>query len=175
MNLQEILNEGREAPLYHGMQTQKAMFVLSNDILPAGWEHDIPGIGRVKGNSLSRNKLLKYGYVILTFDQQKLSQTNKIVPVDGEYVHRVTTKLPTNVKSARDRNQIDMYGQKKEPKHALSEEFVIGDIKPLHKYLLNISIAEPDFGNEVLNKNKLSQITKICQTYCSKWNIQFSK
>ena len=174
MHIHEILNEGREAPLYHGMRFGKAIWVFNNDILAAGWEHDIPGIGKVKGNSLSRNKLLRYGHIVLTLDQQKISQTNKIVPVDGEYIHYLTKNSPL-AQYAKDRKPVSVYGQKRSSKHTLSEEFVIGDINPLHKYLLNVSFGEPDFGNDNPDKKEILRLIKFCQVYCTKWNIPFSK
>lgn len=174
MKIFEIITEAREAPLYHGMDSKKALAVFSNDILPAQWTHNIPAMGKVTGNSFSRNKLLKYAYVVITVDQHRLSQTNKIIPLDGEYVHRAIDGTPSPSKSARDRNAIDVYGQKKKPKHLLSEEFVVGDIKPLHKYIIGIKISEPDFGSELLNKSKLLQVTKFCREYAEKWNIPFN-
>jgi len=173
MNLAEILNEGRDAPLYHGMTPAKARSVFTRDTLPASWTHNIPGLGKVQGNSFSRNKLLKYGYVVITVNQTKLAQTYKIIPLDGEYVHSARHDgVPSTLPYARDRNAINMFGDKKLPAQLLSEEFVVGDISNLHKYILSISVGESDFGREILKKNQILELRKFSQRYADKWNIE---
>jgi len=170
----EILLEGRDAPLYHGMTPSKAISVFSSDRIPARWKHNIPGMGEVMGNSLSRNKFLKYGYVILTIDQAKLSHTHKIIPLDAQQVHAHTKGLPTTLQGARDRNLVDYEGQKKSSKDAMAEEFVIGDIISLHRYVTGINIAEPRYGSVMLNKKTLKSLIDSCNEYANKWNIPFS-
>ena len=54
---ESILDEERGGYLYHGMNEAKALAVFSNDSIPANWQSNLPGIGRVDGNSFSRNKL----------------------------------------------------------------------------------------------------------------------
>jgi hypothetical protein len=66
-----------------------------------------------------------------------------------------------------------MEGNKLAPKHLMSEEFIIGDIHNLHNYVLEISLSEPDFGKELLDKKAFSKIKKVCQAYSEKWNIPF--
>jgi hypothetical protein len=145
MRSYEFIIEGREGYLYHGMELDKAINVFKNDMIPAMWEHNIPGIGRIKGNSFTRNKLLRWGFVKLTVDQQKLAQNNKIIPLDADYVHlqkfnKSEKPIPWNAKIS-DRNQISPHTWfKKTPEEFLQEEFVIGDIKNLHIKLVQIEL-----------------------------------
>lgn len=149
---EEIVDEARAAPLYHNMTDEKARAVFSNDSLPANWQSNIPGLGRVNGNSFTRNK--EYGteytyggYIVrLVVDQAKLAQTHKIVPVNAELLQRQAatnnsrlsgglepsphTEFP---RSAMDRN-------KRDPRERMDEEFVIGDINNLHRYVVGIQV-----------------------------------
>ena len=121
MKLSEIfLIEARQAYLYHWMSVGKTQNVFANDLMPARWQHNIPGISKpVVGNSFSRNSSLRYNKnpIKITVDQIKLTHTNKIIPADGYVIYR------------------------KGDDHAhreLCEEFVVGPIKNIHNCIVQI-------------------------------------
>lgn len=132
------LIEGRDAPLFHFMYFEKLVPTLENDKMEARWEHIING-SAVLGNSFSRNKRLSLGRLArLTFDQTLLSQTNKIVPLDGEAVFSAGYMSKQSPRHAK-KSDIDRIWNKSNL--LLSEEFVIGDIKRLHRYVTKIDIG----------------------------------
>lgn len=152
MRAVEFINEERGGYLYHSMQVAKSAAVFSNDSMPANWQSNIPGIGRVNGNSFTRNK--EYGTVYhvggymvrLVIDQARLAQTHKIVPVNAELLHRQATTnnsrlsggLPPNPHTGFPRNAMDR--NKRSPQERMDEEFVIGDINNLHRYIVEIQL-----------------------------------
>ncbi len=92
MRIQDLMQpivEGREAPLYHWVDKSKLYSILQEDEMKGYWFHIIPeGNRRVYGSSLTRNKRFVYPDRVgrLTFDQGKLAQTNRIIPLDAEVV-----------------------------------------------------------------------------------------
>ena len=154
----EGLSEARQAPLYHVMGEDKAAYVFANDTMPARWTHNIPGRGKVMGNSFTRNKNYKQtdyagaeGFVCrIVVDQQRLAQTHKIIPVHGELVYDYGKEIewrkdygidvPVDInKLAQDPRNLDRGGNK-DITDMMDEEFVVGDIKQLHKYVTRIDI-----------------------------------
>jgi hypothetical protein len=129
--------ESRGGEIYHVLDFDKAKAVFADDAMPGRWEHDIPGVGKVLGNSFTRNATLKWGrYLRLVCDQRKLAYRHRIIPLDGEYVFRNTHGYAL----IRDRvYNMDVHGR--DPNW--SEEFVVGDIKPLSAYVIRIDIREP--------------------------------
>jgi len=128
----DVLRESRMAPLYHHMEDDKAIDVFEFDTMPARWDHTIPGIGQVAGNSFSRNKRFNMGRPVrITIDQQRLSNHHRIIPLDGELVFR----LAHDQWPARDRGP-----RNSERGDHLAEEFVIGDIRSLHRYVLLVEL-----------------------------------
>jgi hypothetical protein len=160
------LFEGRDAPLYHYMDYEKSMDVIERDEMHAYWKHTIPGIGDVKGNSFSRNA--RFGYpgrpVKIMVDQAKLAETNRIIPLDGELIFRGWGGIGQPRAGHADRRM------NSRPGHAqLAEEFVIGDIKRLHRCITGIELQNPNVyhmsGQEILN---LDQMVRV---YAGKWGI----
>ena len=158
------LFEGRNAPLYHTMEYNKAMDVFQNDMMPARWEHKIPGGDIVKGNSFTRNKNLRWGNAIfLICDQQAIAYSNKIIPLDGEYAwaHSLDRPLPYNRQDRLrhqspwgDREVWNSTTKQKEISRTqpLSEEFVVGDIKNLHRIIRKIYLLDSEgFGPSKAN------------------------
>lgn len=158
MRINEILTEGRDAPLYHVMGEEKAANVFATDTMLPRTLHDIPGRGQVAGNSFTRNKQFKQtdydagaGFVCrLTIDQNRLAQTNKIIPVHGElvYQYRLDKEFrseydidePSDInKLAQDPANLDRGGNKI-PSEMMDEEFVVGGISQLHRYVTGVDI-----------------------------------
>ena len=159
MRLSEILMEGRDAPLYHGMTIEKAISVFRSDSMPARWTHTIPGVGAVKGNSLSRNKHLRRGDILITLDQSKLSHNHKIYPLDAEVIFN------RNTNNANDRQGIDQAGNIKTPKDTFAEEFVVGNINQLHMFIISIHITHPHGVDSLLSKNELMKLKDEAKYY----------
>lgn len=173
------ITEARMAPLYHYMYTEKALNVFKNDAMPARWEHEIPHQGLVKGNSLTRNqnpKMFGNRLVRLVFDQSKLAQTNKIIPLDGERVFRFTQssmdepdQRPHNIRLAARNNFNDRIINQRS-NYQLAEEFVVGDIAPLHKYLKRVEIRSGNFYH--IRGVDAVAIKDLVVEYCNKYDIE---
>lgn len=139
-DLYQPIFEAREAPLYHWVGNDKLLPILDQDKMEAYWEHQIPGQAQQYsyGNSMSRNPRFTYPEVgrktRLIFDQGKLAQTNKIIPLDAERTfHTAQGAGAADFTIDRDKPQAG-----ETDRNVMAEEFVLGDIKPLHKYLLKI-------------------------------------
>lgn len=155
MRYKEIILETRYAPLYHWMDADKSRKVFRMDSLLPKFTHKIVG---QKGISTSRNKMYQHhngDHVCLVLDQEKIKLTNKIVPLDSElaiyfdnnerkqknYIKRIKTIQDINqdlglrhdgMQHDRNRNRYDGPGSE------TSEEYIIGKLVPLHKYLSKI-------------------------------------
>lgn len=128
------LVEGRDAPLYHWMSGAKASKVFQKDSLQAQFSHVVVG---QKGVSLTRNKHYRHFHgtqVCLVFDQAKLIQRYRIIPLDAE--RAAAQDRGTDPAIARDRNNFFGGGDE------MAEEFVIGSIQPLHSYLSRILVGD---------------------------------
>ena len=150
MNFAQYLAEGRDAPLYHG--TLDINQILSDNALLPRTLQDIDQLGNAKvptqyikkqkygamtivlarGVSLSRNiKTAKHFAsafgVILQLDQRLLSQRHKIIPYN----------YAQNSLHAKTRYREIAYSAGK-PTGSEYEEFVIGTINNLDKYLVKI-------------------------------------
>lgn len=145
------LAEARQAPLYHNMTEQKAQYVFTKDAMPARWTHNIPNFGKVSGNSFTRNKFLQQeqnSVVRLTVDQARLAQTHKIIPLNAELIHGFTQHndflndidVPPEPLSQYQARKEQPDDRSKPDKDRFDEEFVIGDIKQLHRYVTQIDI-----------------------------------
>lgn len=137
MRFSEI-KESSDASLYHFMDFNKAEAVFHDDAIRPSWKHDVPGLGEVYGTSMTRNHRLYVRNsrpVCIVVDRRTLKYTNKIVPLDGELVFSHTHKY----RLVRDRTR---YNTPSNIKHdfILAEEFVIGLIKPLNRYVTTISL-----------------------------------
>ena len=164
------LFESKSAPLYHWLANDKLKSMIERDEMLGKWEHYMPIEGKTfNGNSFSRNPRLVIDYysVRLTLDQAKLSSSFKIIPTDGSYVfhgkgvHQMTNVVDKKVRlkhldNLRDRSFLS-------DKKNFSEEFVVGDIKNLHKYITEIAID-----------TKFHAYKKYLIEYCKKFNIKFN-
>ena len=187
MLINEIISTSHMAPLYHGMQVDKTLSVLNTDYMPANWQHNIPGVGRVNGNSFSRNKL--YGintdiadyFIQLTIDRVKLAHDHKIIPLNAELVWRLAQinnrnrknslpiisdprKMPDTVQRSYDIKTPSHDRNKRNPMARMDEEFVVGNIKNLHRYITSIRLISD------ASLNKPPEAVAL-MNYVNKFNI----
>lgn len=171
-----IINEGRDADLYHWMDEDKVEDLYFDDTMFGQWIHNIDGIKR-NGNSFSRNKNLNYRYVVrLTIDQSKLSSTHRIIPIDGEKVYH-TTRQDGKIVSDRNPKKFSAilnYGPGQQFKSfnqkILAEEFILGDIKKMHTYIKKVEMFE-QIGFTWISDENLNKL----QSYCGRWKIPFEE
>lgn len=148
-----------EEHLYHSMTIEKAKIVFETDVMVAHHEHDIPVLGLTKGNSFTRNPKLKWHRdITLIVDKRKLRNHNKIIPLDGEYIW---WKTQGGMYSRRDRYDggIGNFNEQ-----LISEEFVLGNIKNVHRIITSIKLEEINRPNDYVN------IYYIIRDYIKKWN-----
>lgn len=141
MRIWEILTEGRDAPLYHWMDGHKALQVFSVDALLPKFAHKI--IGTEQGISLTRNKNYNHfngSSACLVFDQTKLAQTHRIVPVDAERAAATDRGEKADLDKFHDRPAHSYYDGSGRFGNEMAEEFLLGAIKPLHTYLTAIYV-----------------------------------
>lgn len=132
------LLEGRDAPLYHGTSMWVAEEILSADALSAHTRHKLPLVDKtVMGVSLSRSLRTsrRFGSVIFELDQSKLARKHRIVPID--YFHNRHSRT-------LDPDEVDPNYERRRGGYAEAEEFVVGDIKKLSRYLRAVHF----FGDE---------------------------
>ncbi len=146
------------------MDFDKSVAVFTSDEMKAKHRHDIPGWGIVTGNSFTRNHRLYFNTVVqITVDQDKLARTNKIVPLDGHYVFY----------NAGLKKKSDMWRGRYNPDNTalndLSEEFVTGDIKPLHRYVTHIEIV--DEGAREISGDAAARLYVACRKFSRNFGI----
>lgn len=130
------LIEGRDSPLYHFADENKANLVFKKNVFKGYFIHDLRGmIGKtVEGSSLTRNpKLGLYGdrFYRFTFDQAKVTQTNRLIPLNADYAYGAGRKHPKYVSD---------YVFKMGKKFGWQEEFVVGDLEPASRYITNVMV-----------------------------------
>ncbi|MFA5490104.1 MAG: hypothetical protein WC284_12930 [Candidimonas sp.] len=142
------------------MNHKKAINVFSNNVILARWKHDIPGIGEKYGNSFSRNSRFTFqdNFVRLTVDKNKIKETNKIIPLDAEYVY------------GGGKIQDRIYN-KKYQQYLYMEEFVINDIVDLNKKLISIEVFKPDFNTQL---QYILDTIEEAEKYASYYNIMLN-
>lgn len=162
MRYHELVESSRSAPLFHFMDERKAFDVFANDAMPGRWKHRIPGMGEVMGNSFTRNKSFKFHArpVRLVMNQARLAQRYKMVPLDGELIFR-----HTNQWAPRDGHRDRMMNRKSQP---LAEEFVVGDIQPLHVFIDRIELTN---GNAYMSGADTLELHDVATAYSKKWGV----
>jgi hypothetical protein len=144
----EYLKEGREAPLFHGTSLVMADDILSHNYIYGrteqytslkdnGQKDYYQGYKEVSGVSLTRSyKIAEYfgkRGVVFELDQRRLSQNYSIIPVNHwatgvlQYIPGKTARTNHNPKDITDNE---------------AEEFLIGSIKNLDKYLARVIIVD---------------------------------
>jgi hypothetical protein len=172
MRAKDFLNEGRDAPLYHAVDFVKARNIFHNDMMPATWAHYVPQLGKLKGNSFTRNKRFVFHNVVIKFDQAKLASTHKIVPLDA---NRVYYQGYNDAKAAAGHYvtppEYRRYDRQHNDRDQMMEEFVIGDIKNLHRYIVSINVVSV----EDFEEHELQVFWNVFSRYVSKFNIPYNK
>jgi hypothetical protein len=153
------LPSGRYAPLYHVMDVHKAYAVFTGDAMPARFKHFDPVARQlVSGNSFSRNPgmcVRPTDCFRITVDQEALRNRHRFIPFDADAAYERYCRF------IRDDDQVnweefedywDAYDL--DPREAdrsksrwgqqWSEEFVLGDIKELHRYVTKIEVNFQD-------------------------------
>jgi len=169
----EIINEGRDAPLYHGSGIGAAISILKGNEIWAATQHEESRLNNLGNNinsepvfgvSLSRNREMAFGFgdVVFMIDQTKLSQRYKIIPFDywsAGIAHNryIKTKRSDSVNNLGDRYEY--------------EEFCVGSITPLNRYLMAILMTQKKYSyiennysikdTEILIKHPLLRIIEL--------------
>ena len=146
INFKQYLEEGRDAPLYHSTQVKNAAKILKNNSLKPlttqefATKHNKEISNKtLKGVSLTRSLNFAHEYwdgIIFELDQSKLVHNHQIVPFNyfASGVEK-TSKNPARFsdKKYRDMNEF--------------EEFVVGEIKPLSRYITKVICTSRVFEN----------------------------
>lgn len=160
LDLEESLNY---QVLYHKMDSSKLLNCLRTNKLEGRWVHTLPDISfkdpygnkftetlpynkrkDVTGTSLTRNKNLDFEGLTYKFgfelDRKKIRDTNKLHVIDADLIHSGINPYASNTENRTRLMYMNKgkFTQKRHPEFA--EEFVEGDLYPLHKYLRSIMI-----------------------------------
>jgi len=149
MKIIDLLNEGRDSYLYHATALNSAIRIISSNNMSSKTKHIING-KKVTGISLTRDKNFAFSWnmnglsnVVFVLNQSLLSQNKKIVPLD--YYSTTDEKYLRH----------DLNGTEKDRRKksfAEAEEFVIGSINNLDRYLVSISVKDQK-TLDILNSN----------------------
>ena len=140
-----MLSEGRDGILYHYMDARKSLHVFGTNRMEARWKHLIDD-QEVMGNSFTRSSRLELPRPVrLHIDYRKLSQTHRIIPVDGERTFRLTQDREDGYTVSRDGFRDRVINARTRSGSPLSEEFVVGDIPGLHRYIEVVELMKPNF------------------------------
>lgn len=171
-----IIDEAREAPLYHWVQYEKSADIFAKDAMPGNWEHVIPGSEKaILGTSMTRNPRFDWqAPVRLTMDQAKLAQRHRIIPLDADVAFQYTKMKKATPNAPRGIGGLPRSRRKHAwiPSNQFDEEFVVGDIKPLHAYVLAIDVDE--WFASVLRTDTSSQYANIMsdiKTFAKRYEI----
>lgn len=182
----DILNEGlNHQVLYHFMNSVKLKNCLGSNKLEARWDHVIPDISypgnsssvsdfpedkkrKVIGTSLTRNKNLDFaGYsYVFELDRKKIRDTNKLHVIDAD----VTFSKINPHQSRLDHRTRNLYKQTPESSTQFAEEYLEGDLYPLHKYLRSIMLKFP-LTKDGIENDYAGWIIKYLANYSIRYNI----
>ena len=144
---QQFITEGRDAPLYHGTSVADAVEIINTDEMEARTPQVHMGLFPqkpkhvVKGISLSRNHRVasQFGPVVFEFDQRKLVHRHKIIPF--QFADSEIAGYPKAIAARSTEGSVTgAYS-------AESEEFVIGPIRDVDKYITAIHVHYLVFKN----------------------------
>lgn len=163
--------------LYTWVSKKKIEDIVNNDTLYGNFKHTVKNKD-IYGNSFSRNKnlIIDHYQVKLVVNKTILSTKYKIVPLDGEIIHRkIDVKDKQKYDRYRDRNpkKTHIFGDQKISKdfdkHVFAEEFVLGDIKNLSRYITEIIVYPKNWNSEDIEDVVINKL----KNYCDKHNIIF--
>lgn len=148
-NFQEFLTEARMAPLYHSTNLNYAVKILNMDELQGSSSFK----GERHGVSTTRDLIFALYWnqnsVVFELDQQKLSQRYKIVPfnffkaIDPNAPARHPPEITRGLSKGKNWNVANQF-----------EEVVVGNIKPLDKYIKKIIITDSTYKYYSDDSNK---------------------
>ena len=160
-SFKNFITEGRDAPLYHGTSEIAAHHIIRDNCIKAETQHpsmysfvnDTRFSRNEYGISLSRSLETAMAWrdaVVFEIDQRKLVQTHKVYPI--------------NVGAG----WFNQNGTRSAKFEQLFEERVVGDIKPLDRYLLRIWVLSEELLHRTLEKRPvaLANITNHPLSYC---------
>lgn len=157
MKLYELLSDGSK--LYHWCSSNKFKNLVERDLLKGEWIHILPWTDKeVIGTSLTRNSRLNhFSKCRLTFDRDKLAARFKIEPLNGDKVFHYSLQVRNN----REKRSLDNIHDRFLPdSQNFQEEFLVGDIEKVHRYLIRIEADADEYE---------------LQEYCKKYNIEFKE
>lgn len=184
------LEEGRDAPLYHWAGHRKLITVLEHDVLLGDWVHINPETNKeIKGTSLSRTKRFRWSIrnVRFVIDQNKLQRTHRIIPLDADLVAGYSFNKTMGSYAPIDKDWGEWRkspnvprtktGAKGDVNTDFGEEFVLGDVKEFHQYLLSIDVVDDRERNGVLSQFKPSSVrlSEILGSHMAKRTNQYAK
>jgi hypothetical protein len=180
---QESLNEGRDAPVYHATRYDNLAPILRSNAIRSGADkHEVRGkSGLVGGVSLSRNLNFskQWGQVVLELDQRKLAYRHEIIPFDF-WAWQWTKKredMPRDqsVNGSRHRFNGKFSGNKNHVNYEF-EEFLVGEIKNLSKYIRKIYINLDDWYINVASTSESEgNGAKFILQWCKANNVEIDK
>lgn len=178
LNEQKQINEGiNDNLLYSWISEEKIINIIESDKMYGKFKHTINNKD-FYGNSFSRNKnlIISHYRVRITIDKSLLSMNYKIIPLDGEIIHRridFNDKFKFNKNRDRNPKKTHSFGDqeisKDFDKHRFDEEFILGDIKNISRYITEIIIYPEKWNSEKLDDNLINDLND----YCNKHNINF--
>ncbi len=161
--VEQILNEGRDAPLYHGTAWRCLEKILTENKLKA--VSQLPFKNGIKnGVSVSRDYRTALQYsnessgCIFVLNQRKISQRQKIIPLKwtnllkkyDEYEYR--NIVMSGLENVNDK-----------------EEFILGDVKNLYSNIISVNFSDEDLRYPILNQKTLSGMKK----FINKINVKY--
>lgn len=161
--------------LYSWISTNKIKDIVYRNIIFGGFKHTLKNKD-IFGNSFSRNKFLVIDNyrVKIEVDKDLIKNRYKIIPLDGEIIHRkVRFNDIWKYNKYKDRNpkKTNVFGDQPINKdfhiHRFDEEFIIGDIKDVSKYITKVIVYPKKWNSEILDDDLLKDLIE----YCEKNNI----
>lgn len=170
ISFKDYLTEARMAPLYHGTSVDSASNILKYNMINGMTQQTAPHLsGRkiekyktgwhdgerhlISGVSLSRNPRIafNFGPIVFEFDQAKLMQNYKIRPINHFWTRGPANDPHNPARQVAGKNK-DWYNE--------SEEFLIGSLKEMDKYLISIlhKIPSNELPVAIRNHPKLRQV-----------------
>lgn len=180
LNEQNQINEGiNDNLLYSWISNEKIINIVESDKMYGNFKHTIKGKD-FYGNSFSRNKnlIIAQYRVRICVDKSLLSMNYRIIPLDGEIIHRridFNDKYKYNKYRDRNPKKTHVFGDQKISndfdKQRFDEEFVLGDIKNISRYITEIIIYPEKWNSEKIDENLINDLNN----YCDKHNIKVSQ